>query len=292
MSHVLKEITPLSEKDCFYIVERHKSEFLFPLHSHDEYELNFIENGRGVRRVVGDSIEEIGDYELTLVAGKELEHAWEQGNCTAPDIREITIQFSPQLFTGDMLARNQFASIKNMLDKASMGLNFSMSAIMKVYSRLDTLASMTERFDQFLHFLKILYDLSLDTEARTLASTSFAHAPDQVGSRRIQKVKEYVSVHYAEDIRLEEMASLVGMAPSAFSRFFKQHTGRNWVDYLIDVRLGNAARMLVDTGTGISEICYACGFNNLSNFNRTFKARRGYTPRDFRTLFTKNRVLV
>ena len=85
---------------------------------------------------------------------------------------------------------------------------------------------------------------------------------------------------------------MVGMAPSAFSRFFKQHTTRNLQDYIIDVRLGRAARMLVDTTTGISEICYACGFNNLSNFNRAFKNRRGYTPRDFRALFTKNRVFV
>ena len=76
MSQVLQEITPLSDKDCFYVVERHKSEFLFPIHCHAEFELNFIENGAGVRRIVGDSVEEIGDYELTLVAGERLEHAW------------------------------------------------------------------------------------------------------------------------------------------------------------------------------------------------------------------------
>lgn len=292
MSKVLNEITPLSEKDCFYIVERHKSEFLFPLHTHEEYELNFIEHGKGVRRIVGDSVEEIGNYELTLVAGGELAHAWEQGRCTEPDVREITIQFSPQLFTSDMLARNQFSSIKKMLDRARLGLNFSMGAIMKVYSRMDTLATTPDRFDQFLHFLKILYDLSLDADARTLASSSYAQADQQVESRRIKKVKDYIAVHYADQVRLEEMALLAGMSASAFSRFFKQHTGRNYVDYVIDIRLGNAARMLVDTETGISEICYSCGFNNLSNFNRTFKARRGYTPRDFRALFTKNRVFV
>ena len=292
MSKVLNEITPLSEKDCFYIVERHKSEFLFPLHTHEEYELNFIEHGKGVRRIVGDSVEEIGNYELTLVAGGELAHAWEQGRCTEPDVREITIQFSPQLFTSDMLARNQFSSIKKMLDRARLGLNFSMGAIMKVYSRLDTLATTPDRFDQFLHFLKILYDLSLDADARTLASSSYAQADQQVESRRIKKVKDYIAVHYADQVRLEEMALLAGMSASAFSRFYKQHTGRNFVDYVIDIRLGNAARMLVDTETGISEICYSCGFNNLSNFNRTFKARRGYTPRDFRALFTKNRVFV
>ncbi len=292
MTRVLREITPLSEKDCFYIVERYKSEFMFPLHTHEEYELNFIENGKGVKRIVGDSIEEIENYELTLVAGNGLEHAWEQGNCMAADVREITIQFPPHLFSEDLLSRNQFTSIKKMLERSSMGLTFSMSAIMKVYSKLDVLSTMTDRFEQFLSFLKILYELSLDVGARTLASTSFARKTNESESRRVTKVKEYISNHYNEDVRLEDVASLVGMAPSAFSRFFKQHTGRSMVEYLIDIRLGNAARMLVDTSTSISEICYACGFNNLSNFNRIFKARRGYTPRDFRALFTKNRVFV
>ena len=291
-SSVLKEITPLSDKDCLYIVERHKSEFLFPLHSHREYELNFIENGKGVRRVVGDSVEEIGPYELTLVAGNELEHAWEQGSCVEGDVREITIQFSPDIFPPDLLNKSQFSSISKMLSKASHGLNFSVRTIMRVYSYLDALSSVTEPFNQYLNFLKILYELSQDEEARILASSSFAHAARDKESRRVMKVKQYVNDHYSEDLRLESLASLAGMTPQAFSRFFKMRTGRTLSDYIIDIRLGNAARLLVDTTQNVSEICYSCGFNNLSNFNRIFKAKRGYTPRDFRALFKKKRVFV
>ncbi|MBR1927600.1 MAG: helix-turn-helix domain-containing protein [Bacteroidales bacterium] len=289
---VLKEITPLSDKDCLYIVERHKSEFIFPLHSHREYELNFIENGKGVRRVVGDSVEEIGPYELTLVAGNELEHAWEQGSCVEGDVREVTIQFSPDIFPPDLLNKSQFSSISKMLSKAGHGLNFSVHSIMRVYSLLDTLSSVTEPFDQYLNFLKILYELSQDPGARILASSSFARASRDKESRRVMKVKQYVNDHYSEDLRLETLASLAGMTPPAFSRFFKSRTGRTLSDYIIDIRLGNAARLLVDTTQNVSEICYSCGFNNLSNFNRMFKAKRGYTPRDFRALFKKKRVFV
>ena len=292
MSKVLREYPPITDRDCFYIVERHKSEFLYPIHSHREYELNFIQDGKGVRRVVGDSIEEIGEFELTLVTGDGLEHAWEQGNCTSPDIREITIQFSDTLIDEKMLGRNQFISIRKMFNNARQGLTFSMTAIAKVYNLIDTLLSLEDRFDQFLNMLKILYELSQDKGARVLASTPFANTEQESESRRVRKVKDYMSAHYTEDIKLEDLASMVGMAPSAFSRFFKQHTTKGVMDYLIDIRLGNAARLLVDTSKGISEICYACGFNNLSNFNRTFKAKRGYTPREFRALFTKNRVFV
>lgn len=292
MSTVLREITPLREKDCLYIVERYKSEFLFPVHSHMEYELNFIENGAGVRRVVGDSVETIGEYELTLVAGAELEHAWEQGVCTATDVREITIQFGRDLFDGPAMDKNIFDGIHAMLERARLGLTFSMKTILRVYPVLNTLAHEIEPFQQYIGFLKMMYELSKAEDARVLASSSFAHADDHTQSRRVRKVEQYISEHYAEDIHLEELAALVGMAPSAFSRFFRQRSGRTVMDYIIDIRLGHAARMLVDTTQNISEICYGCGFNNLSNFNRVFKAKRGYTPRDFRTLFKKTKAFV
>ena len=121
MAKVFTEITRLSEKDCFYIVERQKTEFTYPLHQHKEYELNFIEHGKGVRRIVGDSVEEISEYELVLLGGEDLQHVWEQGSCTSKDIREVTIQFSGDIFSDELLSKNQFASIKKMLRKSHHG---------------------------------------------------------------------------------------------------------------------------------------------------------------------------
>lgn len=292
MIKVLKEITKLSDKDCFYIVERYKSEFEYPLHCHEDYELNFIEHGKGLRRIVGDSVEEVEDYELTLVTGKDLAHVWEQGSCSNPAIREITIQFSPRLFSGELLSREQFASISQMLKKAELGLNFSLPTIMRVYSTLDKLPAMTDAFDKVLYSFKILNELSMATDSRTLASSSVAEVLPNFKSRIINKVMEYITDNYASELSLEMLAEIAGMTPPSFSRFFKQHTGRTLIEHILDVRLGNAARMLIDTSISISEICYACGFNNLSNFNRIFKKRRGYTPRDFRAIFKENRVFV
>ena len=291
MSYVLSEITGLSQRDCFYIVERHKSVFDYPLHQHREYELNFVQNGQGVRRVVGDSVEEIGPLDLVLIAGEDLEHVWEQGNCHSEDIREITIQFSYDLFGSDLLGKNQFARIKKMLERAAHGISFPIEAIMKVYHRLDTLATEEDSFQQFIDCLQLLYELS-GFEYKILASSSFAHAPRDRESQRVLKIKEYINEHYAEPLTLEMLADMVGMSPSSFSRFFKQHTNRTLSSYLIDIRLGQAARDLVDTSQNISEICYACGFNNLSNFNRIFKAKRGMSPREFRQIYKKTKVIV
>lgn len=292
MNDVLNEITPLSDKDCFYIVERHKDEFTYPLHRHHDCELNFIEHGAGAQRVVGDSIEEIGDYDLVLVAGENLEHVWEQGRCASADIREITIQFSPELFSDTLLSKNQFSTIKDMLEKAKLGLCFPMETIMEVYSTLNYLSGMQEQFDRFLMFLSLMYRLSLSENARTLASSYFARSERRAETDRALIVKQYIDEHFTEDLSLARLSDLVCMTPSSFSRFFKSRTGRTLSDYIIDVRLGYAARMLVDTSKSVSDICYECGFNNQSNFNRIFKSKRGLTPRDFRAMFKKNKVIV
>lgn len=290
--HIIHEITPLSDKDCFYIADRRKSEFTYPLHSHSEFEINYIENAEGVRRIVGDSVEVIGRYDLTLITGEELEHVWEQHNCTSKNIREITIQFSKDLFFGNFIHKNQFSSIREMLNNAQKGINFSMETIMKVYPMLDTLSAEKSGFYAVIRLLTILYELSLCDNYRTLASSSFAHTEENTDSRRVRRIYEYINHHYREEIRLEDLAGIVGMTPAALSRFFKLRAGKTISDHIIDIRLGNATRLLVDTNNSIGEICYDCGFNNLSNFNRIFKKRKGCSPKEFRENYRKTKMII
>lgn len=290
--YIIREITPLSDKDCFYIVDRRKKEFTYPLHSHAEFELNYIENAAGVRRIVGDSVEIIDNYDLTLITGEQLEHVWEQHQCKSENIREITIQFSSDLFFGNLIHKNQFGSIRKMLDKAKNGLSFPMDSIMKVYKMLDTLSTEKEGFFAVMHFLSILYELSLSNNYRILSSSSFAHSEDSADSRRVVKIYEYINSRYKEPIHLDELAELVGMTPVALSRFFKLRTGKTVTDYIITIRLGHATRLLVDTTDSITEICYQCGFNNLSNFNRIFRKKKGCTPKEFRENFRKTKMMI
>ena len=292
-NHIIREITPLSDKDCFYIAERHKTEFTYPIHNHAEFELNFCEKAAGVRRIVGDSAEVIGEYDLVLITGKDLEHVWEQNECNSKEIREITIQFSSDLFFKSFINKNQFDSIRRMLDKAQKGLCFPMSAILKIYPLLDTLASEKQGFYAVIKFMTILYELSLFAEeARTLSSSSFAKIDVHSDSRRVQKVQKYISTHYQEDIRLASLADMVGMTPVSFSRFFRLRTGKTLSDYIIDIRLGFATRMLVDSTRTIAEVCYDCGFNNLSNFNRMFKRKKGCSPKEFRENYRKKKLVI
>lgn len=289
---IIHEITPLMDKDVLYIADRHKKEFTYPIHNHSVYELNFVENAKGVRRIVGDSQEVIGDYDLCLITSPDLEHVWEQNECHSDDIREITVQFDFSMSDETLFGRNPYASITRMMQEAKKGLSFPLQAIMKVYGMLDTLSSVKDGFYAVQQFLTILYELSRCENARTLASSSYAKVTVEDDSRRILKVKNFISKNYMDELRLPELASLAGMSSSAFSRFFKLHTGRNISEYIIDLRLGYAARMLVDTAKSISEIGFDCGFNNLSNFNRIFKKKKGCSPSEFRESYHKTRIIV
>lgn len=289
---IIHEITPLMGKDVLYIADRHKKEFTYPIHNHSVYELNFVENAKGVRRIVGDSQEVIGDYYLCLITSPDLEHVWEQNECHSDDIREITVQFDFSMSDETLFGRNPYASITRMMQEAKKGLSFPMQAIMKVYGMLNTLSSVKDGFYAVQQFLTILYELSRCENARTLASSSYAKVTVEDDSRRILKVKNFISKNYMDELRLPELASLAGMSSSAFSRFFKLHTGRNISEYIIDLRLGYAARMLVDTAKSISEIGFDCGFNNLSNFNRIFKKKKGCSPSEFRESYHKTRIIV
>jgi len=292
ISSVFREVTPLSTEDCFVIINRTKSEFTYPVHVHPEYELNFIENAKGAQRIVGDSMEVIDDLELCLIGNASLEHAWMNFHCESKEIHEITIQFHKDLFLESLLNKKQFHSVAVMLENAKKGMLFSRPVIEKVKDRLDYLNKGQNGFYSVLELLTILYELSNDENSRILCSSTFNKQDDSSESRRIQKVIKYLNSNYQKEIRLLDVANYVNMSEVSFSRFMKKRTGKNYIDYLNDLRLGIASRILIDTSKTIAEISFECGYNNLSNFNRIFKKRKGLTPKEFRENYSKMRIMI
>lgn len=278
---ILKESPPLTKADCFSIYARFKTEFNFPVHYHEEYELNFIENASGVRRVVGSSIEEIDSLELVLV-GPNIPHAWFTYKCKSESIFEITIQFHRDLFNEIFLKRNQLNFIRNLFERSLKGVSFSRRTIERVAPRLKALAE-KEGFESVLDLMAVLHELSLSPDSRTLSDdVTYNTQLIYNDSERVEKVVAFINENFSRTIRLAEAAELVEMAETAFSRFFKAKTGITFVDYLNDIRIGHASRLLIDTISPIAEIAQECGFTSLTNFNRIFKKRKGLVPKDFR----------
>jgi len=286
---LLREITPLTKNDCFTVFSRTKTHFDFPLHFHEEFELNFIKGAKGAKRVIGDHIEEIDDLEMVLV-GSNLQHGWFTHKCCSGEIKEITVQFHPDLFDEKFLQRNQMSFIRNLLECSSRGVLFSAKTIEAIMPRLIELPQ-KRGFDSVLELMSILHDLSTSRNFQTLSGVSFNKIENtSYNSRRIEKIMQYLNNNFDKDVSLREAAKIAGMTEVALSRFFKLRTGKTFVDTLNEVRLGTASRMLIDTTSSVTEIAYKCGFNNMSNFNRIFKKKKDCTPKEFREAYASSGV--
>jgi len=289
VKNVMREITPLASGDCFTMFSREKKKFTFPLHYHDEYELNLVLNAKGAKRVVGDNIEMIDEFDLVFV-GPNLYHGWFSHQCTSESIFEVTIQFHKGLFDDKLLKRNQLSFIKNMFDNSQRGVLFSQEAVQGVADRIINL-SKKSGFDSVLELMSILHALSISKNMRLLSDPAFSGEKFHYNSRRIEKVFEHLNSNYDKQITLAEVAKIAGMPEASFSRFIKKRTGKTFIDSLNELRLGHASRMLIDNTNTISEIAYKCGFNNISNFNRIFKRKKFCTPKEFRETYAAGKKI-
>lgn len=277
-----REITPLNPEDSFLVFERTKSYFDFPVHFHPEFEINLIVGGSGCRRVIGDSIEEISDYELVLV-GPNLEHGWETHNCTNGNIKEITVQFHNDLFDHSILSRRIFKPIKDLFDRSSHGILFSEATIKQLIPRLSSLSKI-DSMDYFLELISILQDLANSRNQRML-STYTSRNKEFENSHRIEKVYKFIQENFHRQVTLQEISGMMIMSQVTFNRFMKKRTGKTFVEYMNDTRISYAARWLIETDLSVGEIGFKCGFNNIANFNRVFKKSKGCTPTEFKSRF-------
>ncbi|NMH27412.1 helix-turn-helix domain-containing protein [Flavobacterium silvaticum] len=277
-----REVAPLSAGDSFLVFDRVKEKFDFPIHYHPEFELNFILNAKGVRRVVGDNIEEIEDVELVLI-GPNLYHGWEQHKCKSKTIHEITIQFHNNLFSESLLSRRIMYPIRDMFNRSVHGILFSKKTALELKPRFVRISKL-DGMDYFLELISILYDLSNSRNQRLL-STYTVDSETFEDSDKMKLVYDYVQKNFSGKISLEEVSDLTNMSPVSFNRFIKKRAGKTFVNYLNDIRVGYASRWLVEKDLSISEIAFKSGFNNIANFNRIFKSIKGTTPSQYREEF-------
>ncbi len=264
----------------FFAFERRAKTYPFDWHHHAEYELTYIRTGRG-RRFIGDHAGPYLDGELMLI-GPWLPHTW-----ASEDRRTqwaVVYQFPAEWIERLTATSAELANLPALLERSRRGLLFRGSVACEVGERLRRALADPSPLSRMTVLLTCLDRLRADASAEPLATPAFAGAPPAI-DERIQRVHRYLERHFTEEIRQEDLAGLAGMTCEAFSRFFKRTTGRTFIQHLHELRIGCACRLLQQTDAPILEICYACGFNNLSNFNRIFRRLRGTTPRVYRKEF-------
>lgn len=283
MKYILKEITPLGKNDLFIANYWPDNQMDFPLHFHEDYELCLTLNVRG-KRILGNLAEPFTERDL-VITNPDILHCYKRDEAYANVRCEVVVvQFPKELPAWGVFDTDQMRHIRTMLYQPSPGLKFSEQTVDRVCDRLLRLPR-TEGFEGVLLFLEILDELARADRTEVELIGVQSNDPATAHSRRINKIVQFVEKNYTRKISLEDIGELVGMSPSSVSRFFKKRTRHNFWDYLNGFRIDRAAQMMVETERTISEISYACGFNNISNFNRVFRERIGTTPSDYRRTF-------
>ena len=243
-------------------------------------------NVRG-KRILGNLVEDFTEKDLVITTPNVL-HCYKRDDAFLNVRCEVVvIQFPKELPSWGIFDTDQLRNIRNLLCQPAPGLKFSEETAEAVRERLLRLPR-TEGFEAVQLFFGILHELACAD--RTQVELIGVQSSDSTlpHSRRINKIVQFVEKNYHHKISLEDVGELVGMSASSVSRFFKQRTRHNFWDYLNGFRIDRAAQMMIETEHTISEISYACGFNNISNFNRVFRERIGTTPSDYRNKFKES----
>ncbi|WP_423128957.1 AraC family transcriptional regulator [Gaoshiqia sp. Z1-71] len=263
--------------------------FTFPWHFHAEYELVYVIKSFG-KRFVADHVEDFREGDLVLLA-PNLPHFWKNDELFFsgdPNYRvnAIVIHFPVDFFKHQIDAYAEFYSIRELLKRAARGVSFGETVSRALDADLRKMLKI-KGLDRILHFMKILGKLSGAVPYKQLASESYTPDLQDWSGSRLDKVMHLINSDYLQPIRLDGIAGKIGMNTSAFCRYFKEKTGKSVIEFVNEMRIGYACRLLLEGHQTISWICFESGFNNLSNFNRCFKKKTGYTPVNYRNQFHK-----
>lgn len=263
--------------------------FYNPLHYHPEFELTLIVKSFGQRRI-GDNIENFHEGDLVLV-GNNLPHVWKNDEIffdetTNMKAQAICVKFLPDFGGTGFLERPEMNSIRKLLEeKASFGIKLLGNLRTKVEKIMLQLPELDET-ERFIQLLQILHLISKSNEYNLLSSLTFRNE-NHKNAHRINLVLDYIMENYDDVLTLEKLAGLINMNKNAFCRFFKRGTRKNLFTVINEVRIGKACQHLTETEMNVLQVCFACGFNNISNFNKTFKRITGVSPLQYRKQMKK-----
>lgn len=257
--------------------------FSTEFHFHKECQLVYVVESAG-RRIIGDSVENFDNDELILL-GPDIPHVWHNDSSyfsrdNYQHARSVALFIEPDKLLTAMAQFGLGRQTELLLKKSKRGMMFSGQA-KKSLKKL--LLDMTEQtpFTQLISFMRILDILTRTREYELLASQGYVNTYQAKDNDRIDMVFKHVFEHFRKDIQLEDVSRLVNMNKQAFCRYFKSRTQKTFVQFVNEVRVGHACKLLAEGDLAISGLAYECGFNSLSNFNRFFREIKHMTPREY-----------
>jgi len=256
-------------------------------HYHNNFEISFITEGSG-KRIVADSIAEFQPGDLVFI-GRKLPHVWiadkELHTTSSRSLEMVFLQFTSDVVSQQLLSLPEFKFISKAVALSERGIQIvgqTLNEVSEIMLQLPYL----KNFDRMLHFLRMMDIIGKSETNIQLASKEYLKVRFTTGNKRIAAIHEYLMNNYHEDIDLKRLAELVNMAEGSLCRFFKMNMGMTVFEYLNQLKVELACKLLMDRDLSILEVCLDSGFNNLSHFNKQFKKINGLPPSEYRNRFT------
>ena len=285
MKPQLLKITP-PPNSSFNFFAQDAAFFATPWHYHPEYEIVLVLESTG-KKFIGSNISNFKPGDLCMM-GAYLPHYYRNdeqyyAKDTSIRARSLVIHFLEDFMGGNFFDLPECQAIKNLLERSKLGLNFGPETVKKVATKIEGLQFLTG-INRLLELISVLAILSESEDMQELTTNSMS-LQNEVDSARINGVLSFIVQNYQQEIHLSEVAKLANMSESAFSRYFKKRTRRTFSQFIAEIRIEHACKLLVQDKMSISAIALESGFNNLSNFNRQFKLLKKTTPLAYRSTF-------
>ncbi len=255
-------------------------------HYHNNYEISFITEGSG-KRIVADSMEEFQPGDLVFI-GPNLPHVWiadkETRTPSNRTLEMVFLQFMPKVLSQQLLILPEFKNVERGLAFSERGIQIVGQTLNEV-SELMLQIPYLKGFERMLHFFRMMDIIGSSETNIQLASKEYLNKRFTHQNKRIAAIHQYLMINYREEVDLKSLAALVNMAESSLCRFFRMNVGKTVFEYLNQIRIEFACKLLMDPDLGILEVCLDSGFNNLSHFNKQFRKIAGVTPSEYRKRF-------
>lgn len=249
-------------------------------HYHPEVELTFIRQGTGMR-LVGDSMEQFKDGDLILL-GANLPHLWRSDAEYFSDqaglhVEAVAIHFKKDFWGSDFLDLPEMKQIKELLEKARRGIRVAGKTKNAIAPKMEAALKASDSA-RIVLLIDMLATIAASKDYKFLSSAGFLKSYSLANTDKINVIYDYTFNNFQKELSIKEIASVANLSPHSFCRYFKTRTLKTYWQFLLEVRIGYACRLLIEDKLTVARICYECGFNNLSNFNRHFKSITNKTP--------------
>jgi AraC-like DNA-binding protein len=270
--------------NIFLIREVDQPLFSSEFHFHEECQLAYIIKGSG-KRIIGDSIDHFDENELVFI-GSNIPHLWYDTENRGAENKNrhsisLSLFISPKQFLEHLTVFGNIHKIEQLFEKAQRGMFIFGKSKVRIISLLKK-ATQQHGIRHIITLLQIVDILSNTEEYKLLSSSSYTNFFQSRDNERMNNIYDYLIKNFKRDISLTRVAEIAAMNPHAFCRFFKSRTQKTLTQFINEIRIGHACKLLNNKDQSITQIAYKCGYNNVSNFNRFFKIVKKQSPREYR----------